>query len=80
MSGILTLRGELGARIIWYSVCGPFVAWGDWGEKSTPSVGWEVPMRSNQLVSRSWMEHIRDNDFESFKFGYGTHVYIGIEW
>jgi hypothetical protein len=27
------------------------------GKKSTPSVGWEVPVRSHRLESRSWMEH-----------------------
>jgi hypothetical protein len=26
------------------------------GKKSTPSVGWEVPVRSQQLASRSWTE------------------------
>jgi hypothetical protein len=26
------------------------------GKKSTPSVGWEVPVRSHRLASRSWTE------------------------
>jgi hypothetical protein len=50
------------------------------GKKSDPKVGWEVPVRSHRLASGSWTECARDNDFEEFKFGYGTHVYICIEW
>jgi hypothetical protein len=46
-SGSSTLRGELGASILWYCVCGPFAAQGAQGKKSTPSVGWEVPVRSH---------------------------------
>jgi hypothetical protein len=29
------------------------------GKKSTPSVGWEVPVRSHRSTSRSWMERER---------------------
>jgi hypothetical protein len=29
------------------------------GEKSTPSVGWEVPVRSQRLASGSWSERKR---------------------
>jgi hypothetical protein len=50
------------------------------GKKSTPSVGSEVPVRPHQLASGSWLECARDNDFRAFTFGYGTHVYICIEW
>jgi hypothetical protein len=50
------------------------------GKKSTPSVGWEVPVRSHRLASGSWMERVWDNDFRAFTFGYGMHVYICIEW
>jgi hypothetical protein len=50
------------------------------GKKSTPRIGWEVPVRSHRLASRSWTERVWDNDFGAFAFGYGTHVYIGIEW
>jgi hypothetical protein len=35
------------------------------GKKSTPSIGWEVPMRSHRLASKSWMECARDNDLEN---------------
>jgi hypothetical protein len=27
------------------------------GKKSTPSIGWEVPVRSQRLASRSWIIH-----------------------
>jgi hypothetical protein len=27
------------------------------GKKSTPNIGWEVPMKSQRLASRSRMEH-----------------------
>jgi hypothetical protein len=29
------------------------------GKKSTPSVGWEVPVTSQQLARRTWTEHKR---------------------
>jgi hypothetical protein len=29
-----------------FSMCDPFAARGDKGKKSTPSVGWEVPVKS----------------------------------
>jgi hypothetical protein len=35
-SGSSTLRGEMGASILWYCVCGPFVAWGAQGEEEYP--------------------------------------------
>jgi hypothetical protein len=35
-SGSLTLRGELGASILWYFLCGPFEAWGAQGEEEYP--------------------------------------------
>jgi hypothetical protein len=35
-SGSSTLRGELGASILWYCVCGPFVARGAQGEEEYP--------------------------------------------
>jgi hypothetical protein len=50
------------------------------GNKSTPSVGWEVPVRSHRLESGRWMEHAWDDDFKDFTFGYSTHVYIFIDW
>jgi hypothetical protein len=34
------------------------------GKKSTPSVGWEVLVRSHQSISGSWMECVWDNDSE----------------
>ena len=48
----------------WYCVCGPFAAQGAQGKKSTPSVGWEVPVKSHRSASGSWMERTRDNDSE----------------
>jgi hypothetical protein len=29
------------------------------GKKSTPSVGWEVPVRSHRSTSQNWMERER---------------------
>jgi hypothetical protein len=49
------------------------------GKKITPRVSWEVSVRSHRLASESWTESARDNDFQAFTFGYGTHVYICIE-
>jgi hypothetical protein len=34
------------------------------GKKSTPSVGWEVPVRSHRLASGSWTERAWDNNSE----------------
>jgi hypothetical protein len=34
------------------------------GKKSTPSIGWEVPVRSHRSESGSWTECARDNDSE----------------
>jgi hypothetical protein len=46
-SGGCTLRGELGARGFLVSVCmAPLQLGGLRGKKSTPSIGWEVPMKS----------------------------------
>jgi hypothetical protein len=50
-SGGFTLRGKLGARVFMVCVCGPFAARGLRGKKSTPSVGWEVPVKS----PRTWL-------------------------
>jgi hypothetical protein len=32
------------------------------GKKSTPSVGWEVPLRSHRSTSESWTERVQDNE------------------
>jgi hypothetical protein len=40
------------------SVCGPPLQLGGLrGKKSTPSIGWEVPVKSQRSVSRSCIEH-----------------------
>jgi hypothetical protein len=36
------------------------------GKKSTPSVGWEVPVRSHRLENGSYTERVQDNDFGAF--------------
>ena len=46
MSGISTLRGEMRANVL-YCLHGPFATRGAQGKKSTPSIGWEVPVRSH---------------------------------
>jgi hypothetical protein len=50
------------------------------GKKITPSVGWEVLLRSHRSASGSWTKRARENEFRAFAFGYGTVVYICIEW
>jgi hypothetical protein len=60
MSGSSTLRGELGAILFSGFVCvAPLRLGGLKGEKSTPSVGWEVLLRSHGLASRSWTKNKR---------------------
>jgi hypothetical protein len=39
------------------SVHGPFVARGLRGKKSTPSIGWEVPVKSHRSARESCKEH-----------------------
>jgi hypothetical protein len=39
------------------------------GKKSTPSIGWEVPVRSHQLERGRWIDNARENDFREFTFG-----------
>ena len=56
-SGSLTLRGNLGAiRTIWIGVA-PLQLGGIRGKKSTPSIGWEVPVKSRRSASGSCTEH-----------------------
>jgi hypothetical protein len=50
--------------VLWYSVCGPLPLQGLRGKKSTPSVGWEVSVRSHRSKMRARMEHTWDNDSE----------------
>jgi hypothetical protein len=50
------MRWELVDSLV--SVCVPFAARGLRGKKSTPSVGWEVLVKSHQSTSGSFMEHV----------------------
>jgi hypothetical protein len=64
-SGISALRGELGARRNLWIVCvAPLrlggLRWGLRWKKSNPSVGWEVPVKSQRLKSESCMERADD--------------------
>jgi len=80
MSGRSTLQGESGVIILWYFVCGPFVAQGDHGKEEYP-YHWlggtvEVTSVSKQELDGAHVgQRLRD-----FAFGYGTHVYIFFEW
>jgi hypothetical protein len=57
-SGSSALRGELGARQNLWIVCvAPLRLGGLRGKKSTPSIGWEVLVRSRRLAIGSCMEH-----------------------
>ena len=63
-SGSSALQGELGARQNLWLVCvAPLWLKGLRGKKSTPSIGWEVPVRSRRLASGSCME--RGMSFEA---------------
>ena len=53
-SGSLTLRGEMGASFLWFVGMTPLWLGGLKGKESTPSIGKEVPVRSQQLASKSW--------------------------
>jgi hypothetical protein len=51
-SGQSTLRGKLRARLFYIFMCmTPLQLWGMRGNKSTPSVGWEVSVKSPWLAS-----------------------------
>jgi hypothetical protein len=45
------------------------------GKKSTPSIGWEVSVKSHQSTSRSCMEHAGQR-LGAGDLGYSTHVFI----
>jgi hypothetical protein len=63
-SGSSALRGELGASCSLGLVCvAPLRLGGLRGKKSTPSIGWEVPVKSHRSTSRSCTS-ARDNDSE----------------
>jgi hypothetical protein len=56
-SGSSALRGELGARRNLWIVCvAPLRLGGLRGKKSTPSIGWEVPVKSRRSASGSCTE------------------------
>jgi hypothetical protein len=42
----LFLARQAWSYCFWFLVCGPFVAQGAKGEEEYPSIGWEVPMKS----------------------------------
>jgi hypothetical protein len=45
--------------ILWLVCMAPLWLGGIRERKSTPSIGWEVPVKSRQLASESCMEHVR---------------------
>jgi hypothetical protein len=61
--------------VLWFSVCGPFAAWGLRGKKSTPSVGWEVPVKSHRSTSGSCMERAGQR-LRAVTLGYSTLAFI----
>jgi hypothetical protein len=48
------------------------------GKKSTPSIGWEVPVKSHRLASGSRIEHAWDNDSELSPWAM-VHMHL-FEW
>jgi hypothetical protein len=70
-SGCSALRGELGARRNLWIVCvAPLWLGGLRGKKSTPSIGWEVPVKSQQSTSSSRTERV--DVTQSGRSGNGT--------
>jgi hypothetical protein len=65
-SGSLTLRGKLGPSLFYglcvWPICG---LGGSGGEKSTPSIGREVSMRSQRLTSGSEEDRQQWKTFEN---------------
>ena len=58
-SGCSALRGEIGARRNLWIVCvAPLRLGGLRGKKSTPSIGWEVPVKSQWSVGENCTEHM----------------------
>jgi hypothetical protein len=55
-SGSSTLRGDWELAFSGIVCVAPLQLGGLRGKKSTPSIGWEVPVRSHRSTSRSWME------------------------
>jgi hypothetical protein len=45
------------------------------GKKSTPSIGWEVPVKSHRSTSESCMERVGQR-LRVDDWGYGTHALI----
>jgi hypothetical protein len=57
-SGSSTLRGALGARFFFsFCVWAPLQLEGIMGKNITPSIGWEVSVRSHRLASGSKDDH-----------------------
>jgi hypothetical protein len=50
--------------VLWLVCMAPLRLGGLRGKKSTPSIGWEVPVKSHRSTSGSWTERARDNDSE----------------
>jgi hypothetical protein len=61
------LRGEAGKIAFSGIVCVDPLRLGVLkGEKSTPSIGWDVQVGSHRLGSGRWMEGVQDNDYGAF--------------
>jgi hypothetical protein len=61
--------------VLWLVCVAPLQLGGIRGKKSTPSVGWEVPVKSHRSASGSGWS-MRDNDSGAVTLGYGTHAFI----
>jgi hypothetical protein len=62
-SGGSTLRGKLGARgFLVVCVCAPLRLGGLRGKKSTPSVGWEVPVKLRLASGRTEGSLVAENN------------------
>ena len=54
---LFLVRKTLGLLFVGFLCVAPLRLGGLRGKKSTPSVGWEVPVNSHQSINESFMEH-----------------------
>jgi hypothetical protein len=73
-SGSSPLRGELEIVVLWLVCVAPLWLRGLRGKKSTPIVGWEVPVKSQRSESGRGMERARQR-LGAVDLGYDTHAF-----
>jgi hypothetical protein len=77
-SGSSALRGELGAsRNLWIVCVAPLRLGGLRGKKSTPSIGWEVPVKSRWSASGSCTERAGHHSERAIRQRYALFILYG---